>query len=71
MVPALPVECEDFLTWLTVERGRAKNTISAYRRDLMAYVGWLRARQTTVLTVDVTTLTVWVGEMRSGDAAPA
>ena len=71
MVPALPVECEDFLTWLTVERGRAKNTIAAYRRDLTAYVGWLQTRQTTVLTVDETTLTVWVGEMRAGGAAPA
>lgn len=27
----------DFLTWLTVERGRATNTLNAYRRDLARY----------------------------------
>ena len=27
----LPMEAEDFLTWLTVERGRSANTLNAYR----------------------------------------
>lgn len=31
-------------TWLVVERGLAANTLAAYRRDLAAYAGWLRAR---------------------------
>jgi integrase/recombinase XerD len=37
----LPLDAEEFLTWMTVERGRARNTIAAYRRDLLAYVGAL------------------------------
>ena len=37
----LPIEVEDFLSWMVSERGRAANTVTAYRRDLMAYTGWL------------------------------
>lgn len=35
---------EDFLTWLTVERGRAANTLAAYRRDLARYQAHLGRR---------------------------
>jgi integrase/recombinase XerD len=41
--PPLPTEAEDFLTWLTVERGRAASTVEAYRRDLVAYWTYLAA----------------------------
>ena len=51
---AAPVEetdlsnsAEEFLSWLAVERGRAPNTLSAYRRDLLGYEAFLRARQTS------------------------
>ncbi len=37
----LPIEVEDFLSWMVSERGRAVNTVTAYRRDLVAYTGWL------------------------------
>ena len=32
---------EEFLRWMAVERGRAANTISNYRRDLIRYVAFL------------------------------
>lgn len=35
----LPIEAEDFLVWLQVERGRSAATLAAYRRDLAT---WLR-----------------------------
>jgi len=38
----LPLEAEEFLTWLAAERGRSTNTLAAYRRDLAAYVAWLQ-----------------------------
>jgi len=28
---------EEYLTWLAVDRGRARNTVAAYRRDLLAF----------------------------------
>ena len=34
---SLPIGVEAFLTWLDLERGRAPNTVAAYRRDLRAY----------------------------------
>ena len=37
----LPLEVEEFLSWLVTERGRAANTILAYRRDLGPYCAWL------------------------------
>ncbi len=37
----LPLEVEEFLTWLAVERGRSANTLAAYRRDLAPTpTGW-------------------------------
>lgn len=36
-------EIGEFLDWLVVERGRATNTIEAYRRDLEGYDAWLQS----------------------------
>ncbi len=36
-VPPLPLDAEEFLTWLRVEKGRADNTLVSYRRDLLRY----------------------------------
>ncbi|KAA0236400.1 MAG: Tyrosine recombinase XerD [Acidimicrobiales bacterium] len=40
----LPVAAEEFLTWLAVEKGRAPNTLMAYRRDLARYREFLDHR---------------------------
>ncbi len=40
---------EDFLDAIAAERGAAKNTIEAYRRDLQAYVDFLGGRSQTPL----------------------
>jgi integrase/recombinase XerD len=65
----LPLEAEEFLVWLTSERGRARNTIQAYRRDLTAYEVWLEQRGTTLLTVTTHDLVDLVGELRASGAA--
>ena len=41
---ALSTDSEEFLSWLAVERGRAANTIAAYRRDLASYEEFLQGR---------------------------
>lgn len=40
---ALSDEIEAFLVWMRVERGRAANTLAAYRRDLTHFAAWVEA----------------------------
>ena len=42
-----------FLEWLRVEKGRAENTIEAYRRDLSVYSHWLEAERLDLDSVSV------------------
>ncbi len=65
----LPIEAEEFLVWLTTERGRARNTVVAYRRDLLRYQVWLSRRGLTPLTVGHGELTEFVADERSTGAA--
>ncbi len=65
----LPIEVEEFLSFLVTERGRAANTIAAYRRDLSAYTRWLTTHGTSVDTVDTATLVEFVVDRRAGGAA--
>jgi integrase/recombinase XerD len=65
-----PIEVEEYLTWLSAERGRAPNTVAAYRRDLTAYTAWLAERGLDVHAVDESDLGDYVAWLRaSGKAA--
>ncbi|MET0146159.1 MAG: site-specific tyrosine recombinase XerD [Ilumatobacteraceae bacterium] len=64
----LPLEVEEFLAWLVAERGRAPNTIAAYRRDLTGYTRWLTANGTDLGSVDTATLVEFVAERRTAGA---
>ncbi len=57
--------------WMTAERGRSRNTIQAYRRDLRQYQAWLLARDLTPITVNHDHLTHLVAEQRSSGRAPS
>lgn len=50
MVIELPLEVEEFLVHLQVEKGRSPLTLSAYRRDLRRYVAFLTERRRDVAT---------------------
>ncbi len=65
----LPLEVEEFLSWMLAEKGRTPNTLAAYRRDLVAYCDWLGAHGSTVLDVDRAQLVAFVGERRASGAA--
>jgi len=67
----LPLEVEDFLTWLVAERGRSENTLSAYRRDLLNYCSWLEATGRSLHTVRSSDLDAYVGELRARGLAPS
>ena len=65
----LPLEAEEFLVWLSSERGRARNTIEAYRRDLVAYQRWLIKHGLTLMSVATDDLISFVAEQRASTAA--
>ncbi len=65
----LPIEVEEFLSWMVAEKGRSANTIAVYRRDLGAYCQWLAERGTTVLDVSHGQLVEFVGIRRASGAA--
>ena len=65
----LPLHVAGFLGWLRTERGRAANTITAYRRDLGGYVAWLTMRGADITTVDAPTLVDFVADRRASGAA--
>jgi integrase/recombinase XerD len=66
-----PPEAEDLLLWLAAERGRAANTLSAYRRDLRSYAAWLAARGVALTAVTEADVIAYITELRSRDLAPA
>lgn len=67
----LPLEVEDFLVWLSSERGRAANTLAAYRRDLRSYCRHLTEHGCDVLTADPDAVAAHIRTLRSTGAAPA
>jgi integrase/recombinase XerD len=67
----LPLEIEEFLTWLRVERGRSANTLSAYRGDLRRYWAWLEGRGRALADVGESDVTDYVAHLKAGGLAPA
>ena len=67
--PPLPIEIEEFLSWMVAEKVRSTNTIAAYSRDLAVYSAWLEAHGATVLDVTHRQLVDFVGTRRASGAA--
>jgi integrase/recombinase XerD len=70
-VKPLSSEGEEFLSWLAVERGRAANTLAAYRRDLAAYEAWLAERGSTLGDVTEPVVEEYVAWLRAAGRRPA
>lgn len=62
---------EDFLRWMTVERGRATNTVSSYRRDLIRYEDFLASRSTDVTSASNDDVEAFVRHLQSSGEASA
>lgn len=54
-----------FLEMMSAERGAAKNTIEAYRRDLVDYAGFAKAHKQTLLTLPRETVTAYLDDLRA------
>jgi integrase/recombinase XerD len=53
-----------FLEMMSAERGAAKNTIDAYRRDLGDYAGYVAGRKQTLLNVSRDTVNAYLDQLR-------
>ena len=71
MLTVLPLEVEEFLSWLGSERGRAANTLAAYRRDLAGYADWMADRHLDLASVSGPDLVELVDDRRRAGAAPS
>lgn len=71
MSELLPIEVEEFLSWMASERGRSRNTLAAYRRDLTGYCAWLGVQHATLLTVGRAQLDQFVQARRAAGSAPS
>ena len=64
-------DSEEFLSWLAVERGRAANTITAYRRDLASYEEFLQGRGLAVGEVTEPVVEDYVAFLRAAGRKPS
>ena len=69
--PGLGRSAEEYLSWLAVEQGRSRNTLAAYRRDLLAYEQFLLGRGRHVEDVDLGVVEEHLAGLRAGGAGPA
>ncbi len=62
----------DFLAYLEFERGLSRNTLEAYRSDLLQYGAWLRERRTNPLDVEHSDVAAFLSGLAAGegDRAP-
>ena len=62
-------EIEEFLDWMVVERGRSRNTVEAYRRDLMQYEMWLTTKKSDLASVSVAEIESFLAQRLKSGAA--
>ncbi len=63
---------DEYLGYLSIERGASPNTLAAYDRDLGEYVEFLLARRVTAPeAVSREDVTAWIGDLRTRGLAPS
>lgn len=67
----LSSDAEEYLTWLAVEQGRARNTLAAYRRDLLAYEHFLARTGRSVDSADLAAVEEHLADRRGAGLGPA
>src|SRR4029078_5682769 len=61
----------DFVAYLELERGLSRNTLEAYRSDLLQFGAWLNGAGKTALTVEHTDLAAVVATLAAGAGGKA
>jgi integrase/recombinase XerD len=60
----------DFLAYLELERGLSRNTLNAYRTDLLQYGGFLAGRGADALTVGPSDVAEFLAVLATGNGGP-
>ncbi len=60
----------DFLAYLELERGLSRNTLNAYRTDLLQFGGFLAERGGDALSVGPTDVSEFLAELATGNGRP-
>ena len=71
MLEPLSVGAEEYLSWLAVEKGRSRNTLLAYRRDLASFEQWASAAGVDPVTLGPGAIERYLGELRAEGRHPA
>ena len=71
MAEPLSTGAEEYLSWLAVEKGRSRNTLTAYRRDIASYEAWAAAAGVPVLTAGPSDLERHLAGLRAEGRNPA
>ncbi len=61
----------DFLSYLELERGLSRNTLNAYRTDLLQYGGFLARQEVDPLAARPTDIGDFLAELATGEGRPA
>ncbi len=67
----LSTGAEEYLSWLAVEKGRSRNTLAAYRRDIGAWEHWARNAGVDPLDAGPDAIERYLAELRGGGRNPA
>jgi integrase/recombinase XerD len=68
---ALSPDAEEYLSWLAVEKGRSRNTLTAYRRDLTTYEEWATEHQVDEAAATPGDLERYLADLRAAGRNPA
>jgi integrase/recombinase XerD len=71
MSPPLTIGSEEYLSWLSVEKGRARNTLVAYRRDIAAWEAWSAEHDSDPTAAGPGDIERYLGELRTVGKSPA
>src|SRR5881275_1991623 len=61
----------DFLAYLELERGLSRNTLNAYRTDLLQYGEYLSAHERDALQASAADVADFLAELATGEGRPA
>ncbi len=67
----LSTGAEEYLSWLAVEKGRSRNTLTAYRQDIAGWERWARQAGIDPMSAETEGIEQYLAERRASGRNPA